>query len=662
MKFKEFKIMIESRFEALAKYELYRTNVDRDLIWSTYLGSFPQGANPIYKERTEHDCNCCKQFIRACGNVVAIVDGELESIWNINIGSHYQVVANVMNTLVTSSSVEDVFLSKEQRLGTDYNLQLVDGNTKRWEHFYFKLPQRFVHREPATAMSSAKSSKQVFKRGLDEISVDAIETVIELIEQKSIYRGEEHADIVAVFHKDKLAYDKLDATHQDLYAWSHSGSYQARIRNTSIGTLLVDISDGVELDRAVRSFEQKVAPQNYKRPKALITQKMIDAAQKEVEELGIGDSLQRRYAVESDITINNVLFASRDVKKVKNVFDELSDEVIVDVKKLKKMEEVTLDTFVSNILPKANKIELLFENKHVNNLMSLLAPEHLDAPSILKWGNNFSWSYNGEVTDSIKERVKAAGGNVSGVLRCSLSWFNLDDLDVHVIEPNNSHICFSNKRSYTSGTLDVDMNAGGHRSRNPVENIVWTDESKMLEGKYKVFVNNYTLREMSDVGFDFEIEYGGVVHTYHYSKRVDGGENVLVAEFEYSKKKGIRFIKSLPSSVSSTDVWNLSTQQFHEVSMIMNSPNYWDDQGVGNKHVFFMLKNCVNDKPSRGFYNEFLKDKLHTHRKVFEVLAGKMKAPPSEHQLSGLGFSTTKKDCFICRVTGKFNRVLKVTI
>lgn len=49
--------------------------------------------------------------------------------------------------------------------------------------------------------------------------------------------------------------------------------------------------------------------------------------------------------------------------------------------------------------------------------------------------NNFSWAYTGGITDSIKERVKQAGGNVDGELRISLSWFNFDDLDLHVIEP-----------------------------------------------------------------------------------------------------------------------------------------------------------------------------------------------------------------------------------
>ena len=75
------------------------------------------------------------------------------------------------------------------------------------------------------------------------------------------------------------------------------------------------------------------------------------------------------------------------------------------------------------------------------------------AKTMFKWPNNFSWSYAGELADSIKERVKRAGGAVDGDLRCSLSWFNYDDLDLHLIEPgasrttiNGEEICFSNRR------------------------------------------------------------------------------------------------------------------------------------------------------------------------------------------------------------------------
>ena len=43
-----------------------RTGVSKDALWDTYLASFPEGSNPVYKTRTEHDCQCCKQC--GCGD------------------------------------------------------------------------------------------------------------------------------------------------------------------------------------------------------------------------------------------------------------------------------------------------------------------------------------------------------------------------------------------------------------------------------------------------------------------------------------------------------------------------------------------------------------------------------------------------------------------
>ena len=92
----------------------------------------------------------------------------------------------------------------------------------------------------------------------------------------------------------------------------------------------------------------------------------------------------------------------------------------------------------------------------------------------------------------------------------------------------------------------------------------------------------------------------------------------------------------------------------------MLSPNHWDNNAEGNRHFFFILDGCNNPEEIRGLYNEFLDNSLNTHRKVFEVLAGKMKCPVSKEQLSGVGFSSTQRNELICKVAGSFTRTLKI--
>lgn len=665
-----FRTELQRQFNKMKNHELFRVQVDSDLLWDTYLKSFPEGTNPIYKERKIHECNTCKQFIRTVGNMVAIIDGKIHSIWDINLNDQSKEIADAVSKLVKSAPIENKFLHTEPVAGQDKNYKLLDsGETITFDHFYIQLPNNLVVNEYSLASQLAdfRTTKEIMFRSIGEITMDSIDTVLELIEQNSLYRGEEHKFALTSFKKLKEEFDKLATDNdKDIFCWSKVNTTPpsvSRIRNTVIGSLLLDLSEGKDLDRSVSSFESKVAPTNYMRPTSLVTKDMIQSAKNKIEELGLTSALERRFATMEDITINNILFANREARKIiDNVFDELSSKVSDNTKAFDKVEEVSIDQFISKILPTIHSLEVMFENKHISNLVSLIAPVDLTAKGMFKWSNNFSWSYNGELTDSIKERVKKQGGLVDADLRCSLSWFNYDDLDLHMKEPDRYEIFFRNKgqKSPSYGMLDVDMNAGSGSTRNAVENIVYTDKRKMKEGIYKLQVNNYSKRESIDVGFDVEVEFDGVINTFSYNKPVKHEETITVAEIQYSKKDGFTIIKSIPSSQTVKEVWNIPTQSFHKVSVAMYSPNYWDEKSVGNKHYFFMIEGCLNDGKARGFFNEFLNEELNTHRKVLEVVGTKMKTQESNNQLSGLGFSSTQRNTLLCRVKGNFSRVIKI--
>ena len=313
-----------------------------------------------------------------------------------------------------------------------------------------------------------------------------------------------------------------------------------------------------------------------------------------------------------DITINNVLFADRSVHGVMagDIFSELAASTPALPKSLDKVQEVSIDKFLTDILPGAASLEIMVENRHTSNLVSLVAPVDPTAAQLFKWGNNFSWSYNGDAADSIKERVKAAGGSIVGDLCCRLAWDCKDDLDFHMYEPDGGHIYFSVRRqlSRNGGMLDVDANGIDGLRDDPVENIFYADRTRMKPGTYVLKVHQYNHRQHSE-GFDVEIECDGNVHRLHHKGILRTGQEVRVASIKFDGKQ-FDVIPDLPASVGGTigrPVWGLTTQTFRPVSMVMLSPNHWDGQGVGNKHYFFMLRGCVNEGTARGFYNEFLK-------------------------------------------------------
>ncbi len=673
MEFKDFKLALQKQFDSMVKdnNKLFLTDVERNDLWDFYLDSFPEGTNPIYKERREYDCNGCKQFIRPFGNVVSIIDNELVSIWDIkNIPTPFKEVAAAMSKLVKSNSIKNVFISTEKHLGIDSNKQLLDEKVITWEHFYYKLPDTYItksNKSIESVQGGFRDSKNVFERSMKELTLESGKVILELIDQNSLYRGEEHKANIQTFIKYKKEYDKIKENKKDNWCWKESfNNPVSRIRNSAIGTMLVDLSEGMELDQVVARFEKVVAPTNYKRPKAIFTKRMIEEAETKIEELGFADSLERRFAQLEDVTVNNILFVNRDVKKkLKNsVFDELKEEVPIS-KKFDKVEEINIKEFISDILPTTTNIELMIENKHSSNFMSLIAPKNGDTvSSMFKWNNNFSWAYNGDIADSMKQNIKKAGGNVEGVLRFSIQWntgeFNGNDFDAHCIEPKGNLIFFSHMLNPdTTGVLDVDITSP-RRDVPAVENITWSDKNKMEEGTYKFIVHNFAHNGGRD-GFSAEIEYDGQIHSFEYDRELKQDEQVLVAEIVFDKEKGIKFVKSLDSSVSSKEIWGIKTNVFSKVNVTMFSPNYWDDQdSKGNKHYFFFLEGCENETTPRGFFNEFLNEELTKHKKVFEALGSKMRVEESNNQLSGLGFSSTQRNSILAKIEGSFSRVIKI--
>lgn len=669
MEFKVFGEAVARQFKKMSSSRLFRVDLNKTVLWDAYLNSFPEGSNPIRKERTEHDCQACKSFVRAVGAVVTIDQGELISIWDIHkIGGPYQVVADALSALVKIYPIENVFLHTEMTVGLANNRQLLEDNSViTWHHFFANLPRAAVYpgADIGTKLGEFRSTKDVMLRSLRELTTDSIDTVLDLIAQNSLYRGEEHKFAVESFRKLKIKFDKLTAgDQQDRFCWTESeGIPQAvsRIRNTAIGSLLVDLSEGKDLEDAVKAFETKVAPTNYRRPTALVSKAMIQKAQEKINELGFMSALDRRYATIDDITINNILFADRSAKQAMNIFEELTAGTPVNTKTLGKVEEVNIGDFITKILPGTQSLEVLFENQHANNLVSLIAPVDPTAKNMFKWPNNFSWSYTGEVTDSIKERVKKAGGSVTGDLCCRLAWDYTDDLDFWMDEPGGYKIWYLNKRqtSPNGGELDLDANGGDGIRPDPAENIVYTDRRLMRPGVYTLSVNNYC-RRSDGRGFEVEIEFDGQTFHIVYDKAIQTGKTVVVGRIQYSKAEGFKITESLPSSQSSKNLWGLRTQTFQKVNVLMLSPNHWDERSVGNKHYFFMLEGCLNDGKARGFFNEFLTEELSAHRKVFEVVGAKMKTEESDRQLSGLGFSSTQRNSILCRVKGSFTRTIKI--
>jgi len=85
-------------------------------------------------------------------------------------------------------------------------------------------------------------------------------------------------------------------------------------------------------------------------------------------------------------------------------------------------------------------------------------------------------------------------------LRISLIWNDTNDLDLHVITPNNSFIDYRKKSiaGQLIGRLEVDKNADiRNLTSSPVENISF---SNAVNGTYEIYVSIFKVQPIYSVG------------------------------------------------------------------------------------------------------------------------------------------------------------------
>lgn len=197
-------------------------------------------------------------------------------------------------------------------------------------------------------------------------------------------------------------------------------------------------------------------------------------------------------------------------------------------------------------------------------------------------------------------------------------------------------------------------------SQTGVENIYWMDMKRIRDGAYRFFIHRYSGTACSARA---EIYINGQTYQYNVTDKITNTVDIATVYIKNGELDRIDHnMKYLTSGDDVDDnIYGLNTNEFHKVNLVCLSPNYWQENGVGNKHFFFMMDKCKCPmKKLRSFHNENLNSDLLAHRKVMEVLADQTQVESTEKQLSGLGFDATVRDEVILRLGGSHKRVIKV--
>ncbi|AGO49593.1 hypothetical protein Phi4:1_gp180 [Cellulophaga phage phi4:1] len=710
---KEFNTKIQKQLDKISKGgKLFRVELTGEEIWSLYLNSFEKGDDPVFRdpESTVHNCNHCNNFVRRYGNVVAInKDMEIESIFDVDIEGEFKPVAAAMAKAIRNSKINNVFIETFQNLkeapyekctknnevfllGVDKNAKAYTeleakkfgvvkaGDVKLFNHLHMTLDKSFVDmsgKSEASILANYRSSKEVFERAMEEISLDTLTLVKELINQGSLLNGDAFLHKIKSISSKKKAYDlakRFSPSSLNNWCWDRSYGYDlAKFRNELIGVLCTEITEGKDLTKACLAWNKRVDPANFMLAVAPITETQKKNAKKFAEENGYLDSFDREFAKLDDILVDEIqhINSGDGTIKVASVFDKVKTPSTQHKRsEFKNIPEVGIDKFMADILPGCTSVEVFLENKHERNLVTMTTSKNKGCKPMFKWDNPYSWTYKGNLAgvSLIKEAIKSRGGDTTGCLNIRMAFPDTtNDYDLHMKEPTKNLIYYNNvrQRHSSSGMLDLDAQGvdGNQTPENRVENINYQDINSMPEGIYTVSVEDYSGGKFPANCY-LEVEFGGETTSLVIEAKNTKNNSVEVCQIilkngEFTIKPSDKVVLTGSESLTK-NVYGLDTNKFHKVNLMCLSPNYWSNNEVGFKHFFFMLDKCKTDTAIKSFHTENLNQDLVPHRKVLDVLSATTMIEPKGAQLSGLGFNATVRDEVVLKLSGSFKRTIKV--
>jgi len=104
MTFQKFNEAVKQQFALMCQHTLFVSSVSGDKLWDLYISNFPEGADPVFRDpnSTQHTCNNDKNFIRRYGNVVAIINNKVVSMFDTII-KHKEIV--LVSSIVLSPKI-----------------------------------------------------------------------------------------------------------------------------------------------------------------------------------------------------------------------------------------------------------------------------------------------------------------------------------------------------------------------------------------------------------------------------------------------------------------------------------------------------------------------------------------------------------------------------
>jgi len=392
--FDAFVTRIQARLDLNSVGPLFTT--DATDLYDAYLSGFEDP-----DVRQYHTCHACKAFIERVGGLVTIQrDGSIESaIWNTDDAPlMYKTSIDFLRRNVRRAKVNGVWLSSDQVWGKPV--------TGEWTHFALKNPILWKHRIQTDHQAMAEKHEDFLMliRGLAEFRHSVVLQAVNILKSDALYRSEKVlgiAEWLLNLHEAranaKSAIVGQGSSRANNLVWHAVATAPPgfpHIRSTMIASLLDDLTAGLDLEDVKRKFAAKINPTQYQRPQAAPSVGNIAAAEKLVDQLGVRESLKRRFARLDEL---QTLWKPAEAAPAPpgGVFAHLipKDTVPLGSQEIDS-GPITWVKFLNTVLPDAEQIEYYVSG--VANFIALVTAVNPEAPPILQWDeeearNPVSW-------------------------------------------------------------------------------------------------------------------------------------------------------------------------------------------------------------------------------------------------------------------------------
>lgn len=357
------------------------------------------GLNDIYldtlpQERQEHNCYACRRFIETYGGLVAINEGgeTIPVMWKSEgVPEFYRDSFAALHQKVGKARVASVFLTKQTVWGTPL--------TGVWSHISVNVPAKFVYQEGALtagqAMAAARENFRTVATALTEFKPAMLDQALRLLRADTLARSERFIGPVEWLRN---LHDRPKGRAGENVLWravALAPEGYCHPKASVLAPLLADIAAGLPYDDIKAKFDAMLHPLRYQRPQDLPSAGNIKAAEALVEKLGLGPSLERRFARLDEIVTVWRPKGRPEEKLTVGVFAHLrpKDRTAVPTVDMPALT-MTWHKFASTVLPDAEAIEIRLPER--GNYTAMLTSENTEAPPILKWDNPFStYVYHG---------------------------------------------------------------------------------------------------------------------------------------------------------------------------------------------------------------------------------------------------------------------------